>query len=184
MDASIVPHNGRVNLSSNNPESISALGDGRNADSAKFVSGFGYERSVEANFQADMLRGNWEKNPLSDNFFSPKNVNIIQNNIRKYVFEKSQPKGYVIDEQSTDELKIIMRAIYYQYAKHSNSDIQGQVAELNNYVVNWSGPHILSAVDHYIYYLNDIDTLPMPEARPVHLSSAGTKSLSMMQPFL
>jgi hypothetical protein len=58
------------------------------------------------------------------------------------------------------------------------------VNELNEYVINWSGPHILSAVDHYFYYLKDIDTLPVPMPQPVHLSSAGSKSLSMMQPFI
>jgi hypothetical protein len=181
MDASY-EHNGRVNLFAGG-KGLGALGDGRKADSIN-VPGFGYERGVEQNFQSDMLRGNLERNPLSDAFFSPTNVTTIQNKIRRYVFENSQPKGYVIDEQSVDELKIIMRAMYYQYAKHGKNDIAGQVNELNKYVINWSGPHILSAVDHYIYYLKDIDTLPVPMPQPVNLSSAGSKSLSMTQPFL
>jgi len=175
-------HNGRVNLSAGR-KGVDALGDGRKANSAN-VPGFGYERGVEQNFQSDMLRGNLEKNPLSDAFFSPNNVTVNQNNLRRYVFEMSQPKGYLIDEQSTDELKIIMRAMYYQYAKHGKNDIAGQVKELNQYVLNWSAPHILSAVDHYFYYLKDIDTLPVPMPQPVNLSSAGSRSLSMMQPFL
>jgi hypothetical protein len=182
MDTGELAHNGRVNLSAGE-SGIDAIGDGRRANNFQ-VPGFGYEREAETNFQADMLRGNLERNPLSDAFFSPNNVKTIQNNIRRYVYEKSHPKGYVIDEQSSDELKIIMRAMYYQYAKHGKHDIAGQVNELNNYVINWSGPHILSAVDHYFYYLKDIDTLPVPMAQPVHLSSAGNKSLSMMQPFM
>ena len=51
--------------------------------------------------------------------------------IRRDVFEKSQPKGYVIDDQSADELKIIMRALYYQYSKNQPFDVPGQVNELN-----------------------------------------------------
>jgi len=183
MESSTILHNGRVNLYAGE-SAKNALGDGRKANAFNIVPGFGYQRDVETNFQADMLRGNLEKNPLSDSFFSTENVAILQHNIRRYVFEKSQPKGYVIDNQSTDELKIIMRAMYYQYAKHGKNDIAGQVAELNNYVVSWSGPHILSAVDHYFYYLKDIDTLPVPMPQPVHLSSAGSKTLSMAQPFL
>lgn len=171
--------NGRVNLSQ--PSNAVPLGDGRKADA---FPGFGFQQSVETNFQADMLRGTWERSPVSDAYFSQENVASIQASIRRYVYEKSQPKGYMIDDQSTDELKIIMRAIYYQYAKNNPKDIPGQVSELNQYVVNWSGPHILSAVDHYVYYLKDIDTLPVPMAHPVKLSSAGSRTLSMAQPFI
>ena len=67
--------------------------------------------------------------------------------------------------------------MYLQYAQNLPYDIPGQVSDLNEKVVNWSAPHILSAVDHYNYYLNDISHMPIPLARSVHLSSAGTKSL-------
>jgi hypothetical protein len=103
--------------------------------------------------------------------------------IRKAVFDRSQPKGYQIDKQSVDELKIIMRAIYYQYARNLPNDLASQVADLNQKVVDWSAPHILSAVDHYHYYLNDISHMPVPLAQPKSLSSAGTKSLPM-NPFM
>ncbi len=139
--------------------------------------GYGYEKTAEKGFEADMLRGNWETTPLSTTFFSPENIQVIQNAIRREVYEKSQPKGYVIDNQSVDELKIIMRALYYQYAKNIPFDVPGQVADLNRKVLNWSVPHILSAVDHYNYYINDISHMPVPLAREMSLSSAGTRSL-------
>ena len=162
---------GRVSLSAQGPNNVSA------------VSGFGYEKTSEDKFQGDMVRGNWEQNALSDAFFSRANVVLIQNGIRRYVFDRSQPKGYMIDDQSVDELKIIMRALYYQYAKNLPHDIPGQVDELNRRVIAWSGPHILSAVDHYVYYLKDIDTMPVPLAHPTLLSSAGSKSLPF-QPYM
>ncbi len=143
--------------------------------------GYGYEKTAEKGFESDMLRGNWEHTPLSTNFFSPGNITIVQNAIRRDVYEKSQPKGYVIDNQSVDELKIIMRAIYYQYARNLPFDVPGQVADLNQRVLDWSVPHILSAVDHYHYYLNDISHMPLPLAREMNLSSAGTKSLPFNQ---
>jgi hypothetical protein len=124
-----------------------------------------------------MLRGNWEHSPLSDAFFSKQNIEAIQSNIRREVYNKSQPKGYVIDDQSVDELKIIMRAIFYQYARNLPNDIAGQVKDLNDRVAAWSVPHILSAVDHYMYYIKDIDTLPLPMALPVNLTRSGSKSL-------
>ena len=171
--------NGRINIS--HPSYATALGDGRKANA---FPGFEFQQSVEKNFQADMLRGTWERSPVSDAFFSQENVAAVQAGIRRYVYDKSHPKGYVIDDQSADELKIIMRAMYYQYAKNNPKDISGQVSELNQLVINWSGPHILSAVDHYVYYLKDIDTLPIPLSHPVHLTSAGSRTLSMTQPFI
>ena len=112
------------------------------------LPGFATQTGVETDFQTDMLRGNWEVTPVSTAFFSVENVKRIQQLVRKGVFDRSQPKGYVIDDQSTDELKIIMRAIYYQYARNMPKDIVAQVEDLNRKVVNWSVPHILSAVDH------------------------------------
>lgn len=147
------------------------------------LPGFAPEITVEQDFQADMLRGNWESTPVSTGFFSASNVERIQQLIRKGVFDRSQPKGYVIDDQSTDELKIIMRAVYYQYGRNMPKDIAAQIADLNQKVVDWSVPHILSAVDMYYYYIKDISTLPVPMAQPQHLSRAGTRSLPM-NPFM
>ncbi len=161
-----LPNNGRVNLSA--PAGASG---GAN------VPGFGYQTTSEKTFQNDMLRGNWEHTPLSTAFFSRDNLQTIQNSIRREVFNRSQPKGYVIDDQSVDELKIIMRSLYLQYARNLPHDVPGQVAELNGRVVEWAVPHIMSAVDHYVYYLQDIESMPVPLARSVHMSRAGTKSL-------
>lgn len=173
LDNSARKSHGRVNLS-----------DGTETSSLEKYPGFSYEKTAEDNFQNDMLRGNWEKDSLSSAFFSSKNVNVIQNLIRRTVYEKSKSKGYVIDDQSVDELKIIMRAMFLQYARHSGSvSIQAQINDLNNRVVDWSVPHILSAVDHYFYYLKDIDTLPTPMALPVSLGKSGIKS-NLFNPLL
>jgi hypothetical protein len=139
--------------------------------------GFKHQTEVEKNFMDDMLRGNWEQNSLSRTFFSPENIRIIQNAIRKDVYEKSGDKKYIVDDQSVDELKIIMRAIYYQYARNLETNVREQVDDLNKKVLNWSVPHILSAVDHYNYYINDISHLPVPMQQPQNISRAGTRSL-------
>ena len=173
------------------PQTTMALAgqNGRVAFAADFnqneltLPGFQTQTSAENDFKADMLRGNWESTPVSDGFFSPENVGLLQNQVRKAVFDRSQPKGYVVDKQSVDELKIIMRAIYYQYARNLPRDVTGQIADLNLKVVNWSAPHILSAVEHYMFYLNDISHMPVPLARSISLSSAGSKSLPQ-SPFM
>ena len=164
--------NGRVNLSA----PPSAGGDAN-------VPGFSHRTTTEKIFATDAMRGNWEVNALSQAFFSKENAQAIQNAIRKAVYDRSGPKKYIIDDQSADELTIIMRTMYLQYAQNLPYDIVGQVADLNEKVVNWSAPHILSAVDHYNYYLNDISHMPVPLSRSVSLSSAGTKSLPL-NPFV
>jgi len=164
--------NGRVNLTA-----------GAGAGGHSEVPGFSYRTSAQETFDADALRGNWEKTALSATFFSKQNIETLQRAIRKAVYEKSGPKKYNIDDQSVDELSIIMRTMYLQYSQNLPYDIPGQISDLNEKVVNWSVPHILSAVDHYMYYLNDISHMPVPLARSVHLSSAGTKSLPL-NPFM
>jgi hypothetical protein len=164
--------NGRVNLNASSSS-------GGHAE----VPGFSYRTTTEQSFATDALRGNWEVTTLSKAFFSKDNVKLIQNAIRKAVYDKSGPKKYVIDDQSADELSIIMRTMYLQYAQNLPHDLAGQLSDLNEKVLNWSVPHILSAVDHYHYYLNDISHMPVPLARSVSLSSAGTKSLAQ-NPFV
>ena len=159
--------NGRVNLTVRKSAGGPAPSD---------FPGYQYQRTSENEFQTDMLRGNWEENAVSKAFFSGQNLTRIQNTIRKQVFERSQPKGYIIDNQSVDELKMIMRAIYYTYSRNLPFDTEGQIAELNGRVVEWSVPHILSAVDHYVYYLQDISHLPVPLQQPMNLSRAGTRT--------
>ena len=160
--------NGRVNLNPNQ-----AAGGAPVPDSAGFL----YPTKTEVSFAGDMLRGNWDHTALSDAFFTRKNVDVIQKEIQKEVYRISGPKKWVIDPQDVDEIKMIMRAMYLQYAKNNKFDIEGQMNELNRLVVEWSVPRIMSEIEQYNYYLNDISHLPVPLQQPVSMSSAGTKSL-------
>ena len=186
--------NGRINfakpmISSSNMISSSSIsraglgsGSGSGAGGSYTVPGFGFETDAEPNFVDDMLRGNQNPTQLSLSFFTPKNVRTIQAAIRREVYVRSGPKKYTIDDQDVDEIKLIMRGIYYQYAKNNLFDIQGQVDELNKIIIEWAVPRILSEVDQYQYYLKDISHLPIPMQQPQSMSSAGTRSLPF-QPF-
>ena len=72
--------NGRVNL--------------RPSDSAggfladPYRGGFGHRTEVDPNAVESLLRGNWSQNLLSKSFFSPENVRLLQNAIRRGVYEK------------------------------------------------------------------------------------------------
>ena len=160
--------NGRVNFNA-----LPSAGGASVPDSA----GFSYTKQTEANFSGDMLRGNWDHTALSDAFFTRTNVTVIQNEIRKEVYRMSGPKKYVIDDQDVDELKMIMRAMYLQYSKNNLFNIEGQIKDLNEIVIKWAAPRIMSEIQAYNYYLNDISHMPVPLSQPMNMSSAGTKSL-------
>ncbi len=106
-------------------------------------------------------------------------MRTIQNEIRRMVYDRSGPKQWVIEEQSIDELKIIMRAKYLEYGKNQPVNIAGQVAELNSIVLEWAVPRIMSEIQQYVFYLDDITKMPTPMAQPINLSSAGSKSFAL-----
>uniref|UniRef100_A0A6C0KUE8 Minor capsid protein P8 central region domain-containing protein n=1 Tax=viral metagenome TaxID=1070528 RepID=A0A6C0KUE8_9ZZZZ len=160
--------NGRVNLTPSSSNTGAPVPDS---------AGFSYPKQTEASFAGDMLRGNWDHTVLSDTFFTRRNATVIQNAIKKEVYRMSGPKQYQIDDQDVDELKMIMRAMYLQYAKNNPHNIEGQIQELNKLVVDWAAPRIMSEIDHYHYYLNDISHLPVPLEKPLNMSSAGSRSL-------
>lgn len=142
---------------------------------------FSFTTSLNSSVGADLVRGNVEKNTLNTTFFSPQNVQIIQNRLQYEVYARSQGK-YRVGPQSAENLLIIMRAMYYQYGKNLECNIKEQIQELNTYVVEYAVPKILSEVDMYHQYRKDITTLPVPMTQPVNISRAGTKSLPL-KPF-
>jgi hypothetical protein len=163
---------GRVNLNTG----------GQNAASA-YDSVFQHRTGIDTNMQNDALRGNWEQTPLSAAFFSLANFSRIQKAIKAEVYKRSGDKKWIIDDQSADEMQIIMRAIYLQYAKNLPTNIEGQIAELNAIVVEWAVPKIMSEIQQHFYYLRDISEMPKQMAHPVSVSSAGTKSFDLTKFF-
>jgi hypothetical protein len=98
--------------------------------------------------------------------------------IKNTVYKESDFK-WMIDDQSIDELKIIMRAQFLQFAQNRPDNIDKQVDALNKLVVEWAAPRIMSEVQQYMYYLNDITHMPQQISLPVSMSSAGTKSFPL-----
>jgi hypothetical protein len=148
------------------------LNDG--SASAGHVRGFDYATSAPTNAPTSGIRGNREANLLNQTYFSAANFQIIQNAIRKTVYDKT---GEVIDPVSTDDLFMVMRAIYLQYGRNLPTHIREQIEELNERVVVWCVPKIVAEVNMYKTYRKDISSMPVPMAHPVNQSSAGTRSL-------
>ena len=109
----------------------------------------------------DALTGDLEPNLLADVFFSAENIQIIQNGLRAGVYKMSQSK-IIIPPQNLDNLKIIMRSIYFQYAEHFPKDIRGQVEMLNKRVLDYAVPSVFNEAIAYIKYLQDQSSLANP----------------------
>lgn len=129
----------------------------------------------------DALTGNWENTTLSNTFFCKNNIILLNNAIRKKIYDKS--KGlYNIGPQNTDELMIIMRAMYLQHALNLDTDITKQVESLNNIVLDYCIPQIYSEIESYIKYTQDVSNMYEPLDRPV-LSSLSDKTLELKKWF-
>jgi len=131
-------------------------------------------------FQFNAIRHIHSESPVGDLFFSQKNIDIVQDGIRYSVYAKTN-KTHTIGPQSETELQIIMRSIYLQYSKNRSEDIVVQVRELNSKVLDYVIPRILSELNQYVNYKNDITYLPIPLERSKNMSSKGTKFLHVKE---
>lgn len=114
----------------------------------------------------DALSGLQEESILANLYFSEENIQIIQNGLRAGVYEMSKSK-IVVPPQNVDNLKIIMRSIYLQYAKHSTTEnVTKQIEKLNDYVLDYSIKSVYNESQGYLNYMRDQSTLVMPMERP------------------
>jgi hypothetical protein len=123
------------------------------------------------------VEGLWDDTPLSIAFFSKENLEIIQNAIRKGIYDKSNGQ-YIIDNQDCDALKIIMRGVFLEYSANQPSNFREQIEQLNKIVLNYCIQQVYSELKGYMKYLHDASTLVVPISPPI-LSSLSDKQLEL-----
>jgi hypothetical protein len=104
--------------------------------------------------------------PVNEQFFSPSNMDILQDRIRTMV------RGMVsadIDRQSDTDLSMVMRSYYLQYAGET-------VEQLNERVAGFCANRIAVEVEAYRYYRKDILDFPAPIQRPIDTQVYGTRT--------
>lgn len=104
--------------------------------------------------------------PVNEEFFSPANLDRIQESIRTNVRSMVNAD---IDRQSDVDLVLVMRSYYLQYAGES-------VEQLNERVVAFCANRIAVEVEAYRYYRKDILDFPAPIARPLDTHVYGTRT--------
>ena len=128
---------------------------------------------------ANALVGNFQQNQVSKLFFSANNIDFLQSKMIEGVFNKSNG-NYKIGRQDDDVLKTIMRAMYLQFSKNLDTDIRGQISELNKHVLDYAVPQIYNEAVGYLKYKRDVSNLATPIDLPV--SSYHSNSLQL-KPF-
>lgn len=124
---------------------------------------------------------------LTSMFFSDKNIKSIQNMVRFLVHKET---NYIIDEQSNNELLIIMRSIFLEYSAHpalldpsmTNDEktkllkkYTDEVTRLNEIVIQHIVPRVLTQLQQYLDYLRDASQPPSNLQRPESVSVSGTR---------
>jgi hypothetical protein len=116
---------------------------------------------------SNVLTGTFERTRLSDAYFSQDNIQIIQNALKKGVYDKSN-QTILIDEQPQDELVSIMRSMFYQHSKNLDNNIPQQIQELNNHVINFSVNTLFNEAVAYLKYKEDSSKMHVPMSRPLY----------------
>lgn len=130
-------------------------------------------------------------NPLLIYYFSKENIEYLQ---KRTVEEVKKIREVDINEQSIDELLIIMRSMYLyaiqgwlpalnnpnvpQNRGEKSCSLEFRLSRLNQSTLEETVKQVLSGIDQYNLYTKDIQSLPMPLSHPIYTSMSGSKQLS------
>lgn len=106
-----------------------------------------------------------EQGDLEKYFFSDENVDLINKQLIMQVFKKTNGE-FKISTQKYEDLIIVMRYTFIEYARHLPYDITNQIRELNCTVIGQILPNIITQITQRKEYLRVIsaprEILPLP----------------------
>jgi len=110
-------------------------------------------------------------NDLITAFFSNQNISVIQKALRE---EVKRVHGWVISRQDDTELVLIMRGVFnMNNASVLDHDLKDQVCRLNDLVVEYTLPRLVTNIRHYLGYLRDSTRPYRLVDRPINTSRRG-----------
>ena len=125
--------------------------------------------------RTDLVGHIHKPSPLNMVFFSESNIDTIQAEIQNQVKLMSGGK-YVIDRQSDDDVKIVMRSYYLMFAKNDPNFVARELEELNRRVIGYCAAKVYSEVDFHMFYRKDIENFAAPIANPMNSQVYGTRT--------
>lgn len=157
------------------PDIGQAVGD-QQAYKAYRISGDNVRREdVPAQYLHEVTHYRQTGSDLSTQFFSVANTEKIHSMIQQEVLAKSGGK-YKIDRQSDEDLFLIMRSYYLQYARNDPDNVGAELDSLNFRVVAYASDRIMVEIEAYKYYRKDQENFPDPIAAPVNVNVYGTRT--------
>ena len=123
------------------------------------------EPSIFNNRREYSLKGIIQETPMSNLFFSDMNIRSLQWTIRYRIFKEKNKK---ISYQSENELFVIMRSIYLQYANSivNSKEMLTNLRTLNKMVIDYTVKNVSDQLDQYDNYITKISSAPIPLAHP------------------
>lgn len=146
------------------------------------------DNQLDGSNTKSMFKNLYGETLLTFLFFSQDNVFNLQKLIRMLVFKEMNK---VIDNQSNNDLLIIMRSIFLAYSEHPLLIDEGmspqvkkkliisytvEVDRLNQLVIDVTIPLIVSQLQQYLTYLYDASTPLHVMEKPISTSVSGTRN--------
>jgi hypothetical protein len=146
------------------------------------------DKKIGKNNAKYMFKNLYGDTPLTFLYFSDKNVDNIQKLLKLRVYKEAE---YIIDNQSLNELLIVMRGVFLDHSAHpplihpdmSKDQVEAllvkytmEVDRLNKLVVEFIIPKLISQIKQYFGYLKDASSQPLPLDKPVNDSTSGKKA--------
>lgn len=139
------------------------------------------ESASSSHFATDTLQHTWLHggSAATELFLSRLNTDALQDAVRYRVYVETEGR-YTIGRQSDAELALVMRSVLLQRGRNDDaSSAVEQVKELNTLVLSWCVPRIISELDQYVHYREDVSRLPVPMRWGGLATSKGSRTLEM-----
>ena len=112
-------------------------------------------------------------NRVNVQFFSNQNVDLIQRQMQAMVRQRTKQN---IDKQDVTALRVVMRGVYLEYSVNVDTNVDGQVVDLNRKVLSIVVPQVVNGIAMRATYLRDMAQLPRPLERGKNTSVVGSRS--------
>jgi len=123
---------------------------------------FFWDNETTASSQNQMIKNQvriseCEQGNLETIFFSHENIELINKQLILSVFKKTNGE-FKISPQKREDLIIVMRYTFLEYAKHLPYDIAKQISDLNCLVVGQILPNVITQITQRKEFLRVINT--------------------------
>ena len=120
------------------------------------------------------MNNEMSETPLTTLYFSDKNVKAVHAAVQ---YRIHQQQNVNIKKQSDNDLRVIIRGIYFLHGQNRIDDEIGQVRELNNHAITFAVNQITIQIKQYKAFQVHQNELPTPMELPKNMSIKGRNSL-------